>query len=292
MSYIIATDTSANLPTPLLQEKGIVVVPFSYYFQGEERICLDTEAFDGPNYYQEIKSGALVSTSQIPPQRYVEYFTPVLQQEQDILYLGMSSGISGSFHSAEIAAAQLQEEFPQRNIRLVDTLAASLGEGLLVLEALSLQEKGLSLDETADILLEKRQSLYQVVVLDDLMYLKRGGRISSGKALVGTILDIKPILKGNAQGELVVCGKVRGRRKGLHYLAQKYTELVADAENQVVAIAYTDCPDDAAYLAELIRQSKAPKEVFLACYEPVTGAHIGPGVVALFFMGQDGIRAH
>ena len=290
MSFTIATDTSANLPTPLLEEKGVFVIPFSYLIEGEEFTCTDTERFDGEKFYADIRAGVRVTTSQITPQRYIDSFRPVLEQGQDILFVGMSSGISGSYGSAEVAAVQLLKSFPERKIRLVDTLAASLGEGIAVLRAAESREQGLSLDETADLLLAKRQSLYQMVLLDDLMYLRRGGRISGAKALIGTILGIRPLLKGNADGELVVTGKVRGRLAGINALAQKYAELVSEPEKQVVGIAYTDCPEDAEALARTIRESHPPREVLVVRYEPVTGSHVGPGTVALFFEGKDGVR--
>ena len=290
MRFAIVTDTSSNLPTPLLEQNSVSVIPFNYIIDGQEYTCLDTESFDGESYYAAMKAGTYVATSQVTPQRYIDYLTPLLQQEQDILFVGMSSGISGSYASAEIAAAQLREQFPQRNIRLVDTLAASLGEGLFVLRALECRRTGMSLDETADLLLSKRQSLYQVVMVDDLMHLRRGGRVSGAKAMLGTILGVRPILKGNAAGELVVCGKVRGQSTALATLARKYNELVKNPEEQTVCIAHTGCPEQAERLAEAIRQSHPPKELMIVCYEPVTGAHLGPGSVALFFEGSDGVR--
>ena len=148
----------------------------------------------------------------------------------------------------------------------------------------------MSLDETADLLLSKRQSLYQVVMVGDLMHLRRGGRVSGAKAVLGTILGVRPILKGNANGELGVCGKTRGQSAALATLARKYNELVKKPEEQTVCIAHTGCPEQAERLAVAIRQSHPPKELMIVCYEPVTGAHLGPGSVALFFEGSDGAR--
>ena len=292
MRFAIVTDTSSNLPTPLLEKNSVSVIPFNYIIDGQEYTCLDTESFDGASYYAAMKAGTCVATSQVTPQRYVDYLAPLLQQEQDILFVGMSSGISGSYASAEIAAAQLREQFPQRNIRLVDTLAASLGEGLFVLRAIDCREAGMSLDETADLLLRKRQSLYQAVMVDDLMHLRRGGRVSGAKAVLGTILGVRPILKGNTAGELVVCSKVRGQSAGVAALENKYNELVKNPEKQIVGIAHTGCPELAERLADAIRKSHPPKEVILVCYEPVTGSHLGPGSIALFFEGNDGVREY
>ena len=146
MSYTVFTDTSANLPTRMVNELAVSIVPFSYYVDGEERSCLDTDAFNGDEYYAAIKSGVRPTTSQVPPPRYIEYFEPVLSAGQDILYVCMSSGISGSCDSARIAAEDLKEHFPQRRVMIVDTLSASLGEGLVVLRAAELRDKGVSLE--------------------------------------------------------------------------------------------------------------------------------------------------
>lgn len=290
MSFTIITDTSSNLPTPFLKRHNIPVIPFNYIIDEQEHVCLDTEAFDGVQYYNNIRSGTRVTTSQIPPQRYADCFWPLLEAGQDILFVGMSSGISGAYNSAELAAEQLRENFPERNIRLVDTLAASLGEGKAVIDALQYREQGLSLDEAADRLLANRQSLYQMVLLEDLMYLHRGGRVSVTTAVLGTILGIRPLLKGNAKGELVVSGKVRGRSAGLAALAEKYARYAVEPEKQIVGIAHSDCPEDAQKLADMIRKAAPPRELLTVYYEPVTGAHVGPGTVALFFNGADGVR--
>ena len=180
--------------------------------------------------------------------------------------------------------------YPERRIRTVDTLAASLGEGIAVVHAIEFRDAGLSLDETADRLLSMRQSLYQVVLLDDLMHLHRGGRVSAPKALIGTVLGIRPILKGDEGGHLVVCGKTRGRKRGLAVLAEKYEQLVDRDKDQLVGIAYTDCPEDAYELRDTLASIWQPREIMVVRYEPVTGSYVGPGTVALFFEGKDGVR--
>ncbi|MCR5808101.1 MAG: DegV family protein [Clostridiales bacterium] len=293
MAFTIVTDTSSNLPSPLLREHGIGVLPLVYTVNGEELTCLDTEAFKdgvGEEYYAAIKSGTRVHTSQVTPQRYIEFFEPILKGGEDLLFVGMSSGISNSYNSSEVAASELRRAYPERKIRTVDTLAASLGEGIAVLHAIELRAKGLTVDETADWLLSMRQSLYQVVLLDDLMHLHRGGRVSAPKALIGTVLGIRPILKGDEGGHLVVCGKTRGRKRGLAVLAEKYEELVDREKDQTVGIAYTDCPEDAYALRDTLAAIWQPREIMVVRYEPVTGSYVGPGTVALFFEGRDGVR--
>lgn len=293
MSFVIATDTSANLPTPYTKEHGIVVVPFSYHIFGEEHFCLDTEAFERDEadaYFAAMKKGERVTTSQVPPQRYIDAFTPILAAGKDILFVGMSSGISGSYASSEVAAMQLREAFPERTIKTVDTLGASMGEGIPVMHAVEWREDGLGLDEIAARLLDERACMYQGVLLDDLMYLSRGGRLSGAKAVIGTVLGIRPLLKGNSRGELVVIGKARGRKAGLTALAERYGKLVTDAAKRIVSVVYTDCKQDAEELAEMIRRIAPPKKLMVLRYEPVTGSYLGPGAVALFFEGGKDVR--
>ena len=290
MSFAVFTDTSANLPHQLVQQKGITLVPFSYFVKGEEYTCLNSEEFSGDEYYGMIKAGVQVITSQVTPQRYIDKFTPVLQQGPDILFVSMSSGISGSCASARMAVTQLAEQFPQRSIRIVDTLGASLGEGLIVLEAADWQDAGRTLDETEAHLNEMCRCMCQIFTVDDLMHLRRGGRLSNLSAIVGTVLSIKPLLRGSEEGTIVAFEKVRGRRRSIEALAEKFDTLAVNPEQQIVGIAQAGCKEDAAQLAELLRRNHPPKEILTVEYEPVTGAHVGPGALALFFLGDENVR--
>ena len=291
MSFSIVTDTSANLPTPWLKENDVTVIPFSYTVNGRQMQCLDTEAFNGTAFYTAMRNGVGVTTSQINPQAYIDALTPLLEAGQDILFIGMSSGISGSFQSAQIAVSQLRESFPDREFRMVDTLGASLGEGILVLKAIEWRNEGLDLSETARRLLTLRHNMCQIFMVDDLMFLKKTGRVSGAVALVGTMLQIKPLLKGNEKGQIVTYAKARGRRKAIEALARRYAEQVVNAREQVVGIAHADCEKDAALLAELLNRSCPPKEIMTVMYEPVTGSHVGPGTLALFFLGGSDVRS-
>ena len=292
MCYAIVTDTSANLPTPVLAAHGIPAIPFHYTINGTaEQACLDTEAFDGSFYYNAMRGGVGVTTSQINPQAYIDCFEPLLAAGQDILFVGMSSGISRSFHSAQMAMAQLREQYPERQFRLVDTLGASLGEGILVLKAIEYRDSGMDLSEAAKRLLALRHRMCQIFMVDDLMFLKKTGRVSGAVALVGTMLQIKPLLKGNERGEIVTYAKARGRRKAIEALARRYDEQVVDAGSQIVGIAHADCEKDAAFLADLLRRNHPPKEILTVMYEPVTGAHVGPGTLALFFLADENVRS-
>ncbi|MBR1561120.1 MAG: DegV family protein [Clostridia bacterium] len=291
MSFSIVTDTSANLPSPWLEENRIGVIPFHYTHAGQELACLDTEAFNGTAFYTSMRNGALVSTSQINPQAYIDCFQPLLDAGEDILFVGMSSGISGSFQSAQVAMAQLKENYTDRQFRMVDTLGASLGEGLLVMRAVEMKNAGMSLDDTAKALLTLRRNMCQIFMVDDLMFLKRTGRVSGAVALVGTMLQIKPLLKGNEKGQIVTYAKARGRRKAIEALAKHYDELVVDAGSQVVGIAHADCEKDADLLATLLMRNHPPKQILTVMYEPVTGSHVGPDTIALFFLGANDVRS-
>ena len=289
--FQIMTDTSANLPAELAAEKDVTVIPFPYFVNGARHTCLDTEGFDGKTFYGAMREGAEVTTSQINPQNYIDAMRPILQQGKDILFVGMSSGISGAYHSAELAAEELQPEFPERKIRLVDTIGASLGEGLLVLRAVRDKLAGLSLDAIYEKLMDLRHRLCNIFTVDDLKYLRKGGRLSNLSFIVGTILQIKPLLKGNEEGRIVAFAKLRGRKKALEELAKRYDEYVVNAEEQTIGIAHADCPEDAAYLIELLRRNHPPKEILTVGYEPVTGSHVGPGTLALFFEAREGCRS-
>ncbi len=290
MSFAIVTDTSANLPSRLLKEYSITVIPFSFFINGSEHIDLDAENFDAASFFAAMRAGTKVSTSQIPPQAYIDCLEPMLKAGQDVLYVSMSSGISGSFNSSQIAAEELRERFPERKLFCVDTLAASLGEGLFVLHACELRASGKPIDEVAEILLDERKRLCQIFTVDDLKYLRATGRLSGVATLVGTMLSIKPVLKGNEFGQIVQAGKIRGRRQVIEELAARYEKEVVSPETQLVGVAHCDCRADADMLIKLLHRSKPPKEVLLVDYEPVTGAHIGPGSLALFFWSDDGIR--
>lgn len=285
MSYAVFTDTSSNLPTALLDEKNVHVVPFSYYIDGEEQSCTDTAKFNGDEYYEKLRHGLHVTTSQVPPQRYMEHFEPVLAAGQDILMVSMSSGISGSCDSARIAAEALKESYPLRKIEIIDTLSASLGEGIVVLRAIELCSEGVQLEAAAGELRVLSRRICQIFTVDDLMHLRRGGRLSGIAAMMGTVLNIKPLLRGDEEGKIVVFAKLRGRKKAIEAIAKEYAEKAVDPQNQRVAISHGDCLEDAQLLAKLVNDIAKPKELIISVHEPYTGVHVGPGMLSLFFLG-------
>lgn len=292
MSFTIVTDTSANIPLELARAENIAIIDLNCRMSGVDKAqsYLDGESFDSKAFYDAMRAGAKVSTSQINPQTYVDCMEKFLTDGKDVLFVGMSSGISGSFNSARMAAAQLLEDYPQRRIRLVDSLGASLGEGLLVVDAVELRSQGKDVDEAADWLEKKLVRMYQVFTVDDLNYLRRGGRLSNAAAIAGIVLNIKPILKGNENGKIVSTEKIRGRKRTIERLAEKYDELVVEPENQTIGISHADCLEDAQKLIELISRSKPPKKILLVDHEPATGSYLGPGALALYFAGAEDVR--
>lgn len=288
--FNIVTDTASNLTGDVLKERNISVLPLSFNIDGNSSICLDVENFDGRAYYEAIRAGARATTSQVTPQNYIDAFEPMLQAGEDVLFIGISSGVSGSHASAESAARELRERYPERRIRIIDTLGASLGEGIFALKAADMRDQGLEIDETAERINAQRASMCQVFTVEDLKYLRATGRLSGIRALVGTILKIKPILVGDPEGKIVCFARERGRKASIAKLAQIYDSEVVDAENQIVGIAHADCPEDAQTLIQLLNRNHPPKEILNVCYEPVTGAHVGPGALALFFIGARDVR--
>lgn len=288
--FRIVTDTSSNLPTAYLQAENITVIPFTFHTESGEQSCMDTASFDAKAFYTAIRNGEKVTTSQIPPQRFVDNIRPMLENGEDVLFVSMSSGISGSYASSKIAANQLAEEFPERKMLTVDTYSASLAEGIVVMRAVECRKEGLSIDETYQILRALRHRIAQIFTVGDLRYLKRTGRLSNLEAAVGTVLQIKPLLKGDPEGKIVCFAKVRGRQRAIEEMAKRYEELVVSPETQTVCISHADCEADAQILASMLRRSKAPKDILIVDYEPVTGSHVGPGALALFFVSDDNVR--
>lgn len=291
MGFTIVTDTGANITDKVRAHYGIEVVPLTLIMEGEELQFTSTEGFDYDDYYEKLKEGMKVSTSQVNPAQFAQCFEKILEKGDDVLYIGLSGGVTGSINSAKTAASDLSEEFPERQIRIVDSLGAALGQGILVVEAAQCRDKGMSLDETADRIDFQKYCMYQVFVVDDLKHLKRTGRISGALASLGTMMDIKPILKGNTEGKIVVECKARGRKQAIKALAEKYRDLVVDADSQIVGISYGGKREDAVHLANLISKIAEPKKIWIVAHEPVTGAHVGPGMLALYFRGADDVRA-
>ena len=295
MSYAIMSDTSCNVPMRYLSPEDIRLVPFSYYPKDNEAEithCIDIDTFDGPAYYSVINSGKLYNTSQVTPQDYYDTASAYAKQGLDVLYNGVSSGISGSYNSSLIAKQMLEEEFPDRTFLFLDTKAASLGEGIVLLKAIELRKAGVPIREAYEKLEYMSKCVYQIFTVESLRHLQRTGRLSNAAMIIGNLLHIKPILRGNELGQIINIDKVRGSKKAIQAMAAKYDELVKDAGDQIVGIAHADNQEDVDYLIELLNANHPPKEILTVMYEPVTGSHVGPGTVALFFVGDEDVRFH
>lgn len=287
MSFVIFTDGCSNLPGTILNRHQIRTLPFTYTINGQQIVYSgDIESFDAHAHYELLRAGELIQTSLANSQHFMDHFRPILENGQDVVYVGMSSGISGTYQASSMAASELMEEFPGRRVRTVDSLGAGLGTGLLTIMAAQLRDEGKTADEAADILDQKRMDLCEFFTVDDLMFLRRTGRLSTTGALVGTMLGIKPILRGDEEGHIVVCQKIRGRKKAVDTLAQLYKDRVVAPETQYVAISHGDCLEEAQLLADKICAIAQPKELIFCPHEPVTGSHVGPGMLAVFFFGE------
>ena len=291
MNFVVLTDSSGNLQKRQIQNNDLKVIPFPYYVEGKEFTCTDSEAFSGDSFYKRIRDGLRVTTSQINPAQYMAFFEPWLKGGKDIILVTMSSGISGACNAAHMAAAMLLERYAERRIEIIDSLGASLGEGILALQAARLRDLGKTVTEAAEELRTRAKRMFNVFTVDDLMHLKRGGRLSNLSAIVGMVLNIKPLLKGNEEGKIVAFSKIRGRKKSIESLARAYETLAVAPEEQIVGIAQAGCREDAAYLEQLLRRICPPKEILTVEYEPVTGSHVGPGALALFFEGKEDVRS-
>ena len=285
-TYAIFTDGFSNLPGQLLTSLDIRILPCTYFVDGEPvHYNGDIETFDSHTYYEGIRQGKVITTALVNTQSFLEHFRPCVEQGQDILYIGLSSGVSGTYQAAVMAAQELMEEFPECKIRTVDSCGAGLGVGLLSCRASDLRTEGKSLDEAADILEKEKLGLCEFFTVGSLEYLKRSGRVSAATAAIGSVLNIKPLLYGDYEGHIVSCAKPRGRKKAIAAILEKYKKLALHPENGRVFISHGDCPDEAQQLADQVCAIAQPKELIICPHEPFTGCHVGPGMLALFFQG-------
>lgn len=288
MSFEIFTDGAANIGRSLAGQFDIRVIPFPYFINGVEQPYVDSDDFDDAAYYNAIKEGAEVHTSQINPGRYIECFEPVLKEGKDLLFIGIAGGISGAFASAQAAREELMELYPQRKICLVNSLGASLGEGLIVLKASECRTAGMTVEQTQEAMERYRMKIYQLFIVDDLMHLRRTGRISNFSAAIGSVLGIRPFLKGSAEGKIVAFGKVRGKKAAIKAMAEKFIALHQPCDR--IAISHCNALQDAQLLIDLITPHISREKILLVKHEPATGSHLGPGALAIYFEGDENVR--
>jgi len=282
--YKIITDSGCDLPQSMLAELGVPSVSLYVNFRGEDRPDSVDEGIR--EIYAGLRAGEAATTSAANPENWTAVMEPVLAEGSDILVMTFSSGLSTTYQSAVIAADDLAEKYPQRQIRVVDTLCASLGQGLLVWYACKKRDEGLSLDELTAWAEKTRYQLCHWFTVDDLMYLKRGGRVSAATALVGTMLQIKPVLHVDDEGHLINVAKSRGRKASIDALAAKVEQLGLPGQNDTVFICHGDCLEDAKYLEARLKEKCGVKEAFIGYTGAVIGSHSGPGTLALFFLGE------
>lgn len=287
MSFVIFTDACSNLPGRLLEKSDIRLLPCGYILDDVPGTYDgNIDAFDSHAYYDKLRGGSVMKTSLLNTHLFMTHFRTELEKGLDVVYVGMSSGISGTIQAARIAAEELCETFPQRTVRVVDSLGAALGPGLLACRAGELRAEGKTAAETADILDREVMQLLQFFTVDDLTFLKRTGRVSGATAAIGTVLNIKPLLWGDSTGHIVALKKCRGRKKAIEEILELYRTRAVHPENQRIGITHGDCPEDAALLAQKICEICQPKELVICPHEPFTGAHVGPGMLALYFFGE------
>ena len=283
MAYKIITDSGCDLPEKMQEELGLKVVPLSVLYKGVNYSEYTEEWLK--EMFAGLRAGETTSTSAVNPEGWTKGIEPVLAAGEDALVLTFSSGLSTTYQSAVIAAEELAEKYPERKIRVVDTLAASLGQGLFVWYAAQKRDEGMSLDELADWCEANKQNLCMWFTVDDLMYLKRGGRVSAATALVGTMLQIKPVLHVDEEGHLINVAKVRGRKASIDALAKKVGETGIPGANDTIFICHGDCIEDAQYLERKLKEQYGTKNVFIYYVGAVIGSHSGPGTLAIFYVG-------
>ena len=283
-NYQIFTDSGSDLPESLRNTLNVKMVSLSLLFRGE--VLPDSVSGEIQEMYNALRAGEEAKTSAVNPETWAAAMEPTLAAGEDILVLAFSSGLSATCQSAVIAAEELMEKYPGRTIKVVDSLCASLGEGLFVYHVCKKRDEGLSLEELAAWAEENKLRLCHWFTVDDLMYLKRGGRVSAATAIVGSLLQIKPVLHVDNEGHLINVSKSRGRKASIDALAAKMEQTMLPGQNEVAYICHGDCLEDAEYLAARIKERCGVKEVFIGYTGAVIGSHAGPGVLALFFLGD------
>ncbi len=286
-NYVIITDSSCDLHDSLVKELELEVLPLSFIMDGKTyRNYSDNREMSPKDFYNKEREGIMATTNAVNVGEATEAIEAVLKQGKDVLVLGFSSGLSTTFNSFQIAAEELAEQYPDRKVYAVDTLCASLGQGMLVYQAAKLRQAGKSIEEVRDWTEQNKLRQCHWFTVNDLFFLKKGGRVSAATAVVGTMLQIKPVMHVDNEGHLIKVDTARGRKASLAALVDKVGELGEDPAEQTMFISNSDCAEDAQYVADEIKKRYGTKEIIINSIGPVIGAHTGPGCVALFFMGK------
>ncbi len=284
MSYRLVSDATLDLPVDLIEKYNIYIVPMTIMLDGKE---IDYEPYEKnltiEEFYQALRDGKSSTTSQINPSTYIEHFSPILANGDDIIYVGLTSGLSGTYQSANIAKGMLEEEFPERKILIVETFCASAGLGYCVKKAGQKMEDGLTIEELYDWIVSNQQSIQHWFTVDDLFFLQKGGRLTLAEAMVGSALKIKPVLSVDEKGKLYAAAKVRGNKKSEEFLINKINEELSD-DDHTVFIAHGDCEDRALELKEKIEAQTRAENIRITKIGPIIGTHTGPGMLAVLYM--------
>lgn len=283
--YQIITDFGCDLPLHIAEEQNIEVIPMEVFIEGEEpKKGSEVDVYE---FYQKLREKKVAKTSAVSIDAFVTAFTAHLEKGEDIVYVALSSGLSGTFSAANIAASELREKFPERKIYIVDSRSGSIGEGLIAYFAALKKAEGATAEEVVSYAQEVAYQLCSWFTVDDLFFLKRGGRLSAATAIVGSLFMIKPILHANEEGKLIPGSKARGRRGAIEALADAVERLAVNPAEQIIGISHSDCLKDALDLETMLREKWDIKDVIISEIGPVIGAHCGPGTLAIFFIGTE-----
>ncbi len=285
-NYVIFTDSACDFSAGDIESRGIYCCSLTFRFNDSDKLYSESD-MPIKEFYNKMREGGVAKTAAVNSEEFAQAFEPILKEGKDILYIGFSSGLSTTYNSARLAAEQLKESYPDRKILTVDSLAASAGNALLIDLVLDKKNAGASIEEAKEYAEQIRLKICHWFTVDDLVYLKRGGRVSSTTAFVGNMLGIKPILHVDNDGHLINVGKVRGRKMSIATLAKKYGELHDDENIKKVYISHSDCIDDANELASIIEKDYGVKAQLITDVGAVIGAHSGPGTLAMFFVGKE-----
>ena len=283
-NYVITANSTVDLPKEWLEERGVPIIPLKYTIDGET--YKDMYGLSAKEFFKKLRDGKMAVTSQVNPEEAKEALEPFLKEGKDVLHLGFSLALSGTYNSMRLAAEELMEEYPDRKVIVIDTLCACLGEGLLLYYALKMQKEGKTIDEVAKWAEENKLHVCHNVTIDDLDHLQRGGRISKTTAVVGTMLQMKPMIHMADDGSLQVIGKKRGRKKSLNKIVDKAVSQSKGWSNDIIMITHGDCVEDAEYVAGLVREKMGIDNILINNIGTVIGSHTGPGVVAVFCLGD------
>ena len=284
--YVIYTDSACDIGPALLGEWGVKVIPLTFRFTEEDKEYTSYE-MQSKVFYDRMRAGGVAKTAAINSETFISAFEEAIAEDKDVLCLAFSSGLSTTFNSSRLAAEQLNEKYGEKRVYALDTLAASAGQGLFVKLVVDKKNGGASVEECLEYAKSITMNISHWFTVDDLVYLKRGGRISAAAAFFGTVIGIKPVLHVDNAGHLVNVLKVRGRKSAIAALADKFGETALDKENGTIYISHADCESEAQLLADMIKAKYGATVTLLTDISPVIGAHAGPGTIALFFVGSE-----